>query len=189
MKISTFILSLFITIVATLQTEAQDTDAKRTYSGSTIGLDMQVYPTGIIPGIRYEAPLSTKSNLYLRAGYQIIDHRDLGVQDDETGTGYGFSLGYRRFFNETRTKWSLMLKTDVWFNTIDWTNEMLATTGTTEIVVLQPTAQLEYAFDLGERLVLAPNVAFGLEWNVSTDGEPTGEGPILLLGVALAYKL
>lgn len=189
MKFSTLILSLFFSIISVLQLSGQDSNAETTYTGSTIGLDMQVYPTGIIPGIRYELPLSTKSNLYLRAGYQIIDHRDLGVQDDETGTGYGFSLGYRRFFNETRTKWSLMLKTDVWFNTIDWTNESTATMGTTDLVVLQPTAQLEYAFDLGERLVLAPNVAFGLEWNVSTDGEPTGEGPILLLGVALAYKL
>ena len=157
----------------------------------SFGLDLQVYPTGIIPGLRFEHPISNKSDIYFRIGYQIIDHRDLGEQDNEEGNGYGFSLGYKKHFNAERTKWSLMFKNDVWFNTIDWEDardgDLL--TGTTDLIVLQPTLQLEYGFQLGQQWLLSPSAAFGLEWNVKTDGEPTGEGPILLLGVALTRRL
>jgi len=155
------------------------------------GVELQVYPTGVIPGVRYEVPISDRALLHLRAGYQFIDHRDLGKHDDETGSGYGFSLGYKRYLNAVQTKWSFMFKTDVWFNSIDWegTETDGSATGSTDIVVLQPTVQAEYDFMISERLALSPSVAFGLEWNVKTEGSPTGEGPILLVGVALGYRL
>jgi len=180
------LLLVAIVVVAAANGVAQSDNVR-----SVIGLDLQVYPTGVIPGLRYEMPISSKSLLHVRAGYQLIDHRDLGKHEDETGTGYGLSLGYKRYLNEQQNKWSFMLKTDVWFNTIDWVGleADAAAMGTTEIVVLQPTVQAEYDFMLSDNVALSPSVAFGLEWNVKTDGSPTGEGPILLLGLSLGYRL
>jgi len=162
---------------------------------SSIGFETQVYPTGIIPCVRYELPLNGMSNLHFRIGYQIIDHRDLGVQADETGSGYGFSLGYKRFLNQSGT-WSLMLKNDFWINSIDWEDfeigmngEDVAVSGTSDILVLQPTLQAEYNWAVSDHLFISPSVAFGLEWNVKTEGRPTGEGPILLVGVSLSHSL
>jgi len=136
-----------------------------------------------------------RSNLHFRIGYQIIDHRDLGVQADETGSGYGFSLGYKRFLNQSGT-WSLMLKNDFWINSIDWEDfeigmngEDVAVSGTSDILVLQPTLQAEYNWAVSDHLFISPSVAFGLEWNVKTEGRPTGEGPILLVGVSLSHSL
>lgn len=149
----------------------------------TWGPELQVYPTGLLPGLRIEKNLSDKSAINFRVAFQVIDHRDLGVQDDEKGNGYGFSLGYRRYFATSGKGLSLSLRADYWDNRIDWTNESPSTSGTTDILVLQPTALLEYKLQTASPLTITPSLGFGYEWNVKTVGEPTGEGAILLVGI------
>jgi hypothetical protein len=56
-------------------------------------------------------------------------------------------------------------------------------------LVLQPTLEAGWGFVVGEKIVFTPTVAFGFEINVKTEGEPTGEGAIVLLGINLAYRL
>lgn len=158
-----------------------------TTSSFEIGIELQAYPTGLIPGIRLEKFLGEKESLNIRLGYQIIDHRDLGVQDDETGSGYGISLAYRRFFNENHRGLSLAFRTDLWFNEIDW--ETQGNTGTTNIKVVQPTLMGEYVLYSSSKMSITPSLSFGYEWNVSTDGEPTGEGAILLIGCTFSFGL
>lgn len=145
--------------------------------------ELQIYPTGILPGISVDYSFTPKSVLYGRIGLNLFDHRDLGEQDEETGSGYGFSIGYKNYIKETRTGLRWGIKTDLWRNTVDWANDS-GTSGETKIIVLQPTAELSYVFRK-ERLVIAPSLAFGLEWNIDTDGLPTGEGPIVLIGVQI----
>ena len=123
------------------------------------------------------------SALYTRIGINVFDHRDLGVQAEETGSGYGLSLGYKRYFNDHQDAWRLGIKNDIWFNSVDWENDA-SSMGTTDIVVVQPTVEVSYVFNKGAFMIV-PSLAFGLEWNVKTDGEPTGEGPIGLLGVMI----
>jgi len=153
-----------------------------------LGAEFQAYPTGIIPGISADIQLAEKSYAHIRLAANIFDHRDLGEQMDEEGSGWGFSLGFRRFWNAEHRGWRLGVKTDVWFNSVDWMDMDSngdPTSGTTDITVLQPTAELSYVFNKSG-LVFAPMIAFGLEWNVRTEGEPTGEGPIILAGFQIA---
>jgi len=146
-----------------------------------------VYPTGLLPGVRIEKYLDNKSSVNFRAALQIIDHRDLGVQDDETGSGYGFSIAYRRFFKSKDSGLSLAFRNDFWWNKIDWTNESPASSGSTNITVLQPTAMLEYKIASSSSLSITPSLGFGYEWNIKTDGEETGQGAILLVGVFVGF--
>ena len=69
---------------------------------------------------------------------------------------------------------------------VDWQtgNE----SGETSITVLQPTAELSYVIRKNS-FYFAPSAAFGVEWNVQTDGEPTGEGAILLVGVQIGMNV
>ena len=152
-----------------------------------IGLEIQAYPTGILPGIRIEKYLNSNSSLNLRLGYQLIDHRDLGVHENEEGSGYGASLAYRRFFKPDYKGLSLAIRTDLWFNEIDWRDELLE--GTSNITVLQPTLMGEYAIQVSSSMMITPSLSFGYEWNVSTDGEPTGEGAIILIGCSLGFGI
>ena len=172
----------FIAALSTLTSFGQNN------TQSSIGFEFQAYPTGLIPGIRYEKPLNSNSSLHLRLGYQWIRHRDLGKHDDERGTGFGFTVGYKRFFASSR--WYGELRSDLWWNSIDWMDEVPSrVSGHTDIVVLQPTVSIGKAIPISENWTFNPALSFGFEWNVSTDGEPTGEGAIILVGFTIAKKI
>ena len=153
-------------------------------------LEWQQYPTGSIPGLRFETSLSNKSSLILKLGYNTFNHKDLGVHAGEQGNGYGFTIGYKSYFKPDHKGWSIALKNDVWWNKVDWFDNDQGTiiTGETSIVVIQPTAELGYTILLGSGVVLTPHIALGIEWNVQTKGEPTGEGLILLGGVGIGKR-
>lgn len=159
-----------------------------------ISLEFQAYPTGLIPGIRIEKAFSQRHAIHMRVGMNLIDHRDLGVQDDETGSGMGGSLGYKYYFLEGFERWFAGIRTDIWFNTINWTdrNDPLGPveTGTTNLIVLQPTIEGGYLFPLGDSpFFFTPSLAFGLEVNIETAGRETGQGAILLLGISFGYRM
>ena len=64
-----------------------------TTTNSRWGFEVQVYPTGVIPGIRYEWDLSTQDQLFARVAYNFTDRSDFGENDDESGGGPGIGLG------------------------------------------------------------------------------------------------
>lgn len=156
-----------------------------------IGFEIQVYPTGIIPGIRAEKSIHKHGVGSIRLGYQIMDHQDFGIHDDEKGSGYGLTVGYKHYFQKYFTGLHLSLRTDAWYNTLDWKDNTDAglVKGVTKILVLQPTVELGWTFPLSDNFMLVPAFAAGFEKNVYTEGEPTGEGLILLVGVTAAYRL
>ncbi len=157
-----------------------------------VNFEFQAYPTGLIPGLRLEKGFNEKNAASIRLGYQLIDHRDLGKHDDETGTGYGFTLGYKRFLKEGFRGLHLGVRNDVWSNKINWEHNKFApiepTSGTTKIIVLQPTLEAGWTFIPAKKCIITPTLAFGYEINVKTEGEPTGEGVILLAGLNLGYR-
>jgi hypothetical protein len=156
-----------------------------------IGLEAQVYPTGIIAGIRAEKSINKHDVGSVRLGYQFINHRDLGLHDDEKGSGYGVTIGYKHYFERYFSGLTLALRTDLWYNTIDWETNTDAgkVNGVSKILVIQPTAEVGWAFAFGDNIMLTPAIAAGFEKNISTNGEDTGEGLILLGGVTAAYRL
>lgn len=157
-----------------------------------VGLEIQAYPTGVIPGIHFEYGLSEKDGLLGRVGYNIVNHRGLGIQDNEKGGGFGFSVGYRRYFKTNRQGFFLGARTDLWFNKIDWKeNPTLPTEikGQTDVTVFQPTAEAGYVINLKqEGWSFVPSIAFGAEINIKTTGRPVGEGAVLLLGFAFRKR-
>jgi len=159
----------------------------------SVGLEFQAYPTGLIPGVRIATQTGEHGEFNIRLGYQIIDHQDFGVQDDETGTGIGGTLGYRYYLKDGHQGFFGGVRTDLWFNTIDWTNGVLTPSpsqGQSNITVLQPTAEVGYRFVLGEsNISIAPALGFGVEWNIATKGLPTGQGAIVLGGISIMYQL
>ena len=160
-------------------------------NGFGLALEAQVYPTGIIPGVTAEWQLNDRHAVHARVGYNIVDHRDLGVQDNEEGGGFGFSVGYRYTLGASR-RWTFGARSDLWFNSIDWRDDLdngMSETGLTEVKVLQPTAELAHRFPLGDGgFYVAPSVAFGAEINIKTEGREVGQGAILLLGVSIGKR-
>lgn len=154
-------------------------------AGVDIGLEIQVYPTGVIPGLRAERALNAHHALQARVGYQRIRHEDFGVLDDERGDGAGFSIGYRYYKQTSHAGWSFSARTDLWFNRLDWTDNPGAAneqTGTTRVTVLQPTVGVGYTLLHGD-FALTPTLSFGREINIDTDGAEVGQGAIWLVGL------
>lgn len=157
-----------------------------------VGIELQAYPAGVIPGLRIEKALNERNALHLRVGYNIARHRDLGVHDNEEGGGVGFTLGYRHYFKADLRGLFLGIRNDVWFNTIDWQDDIdtpIETSGTTELIVLQPTVEGGYNFVFGDNgWAFAPTLGWGWEWNAKEDGAEVGEGAIILGGLNLVKR-
>ena len=162
------------------------TETKAQVNFYSLGFEGQVYPTGYLLGLRAEVSLANKSALELRVGTNIFDHQDFGVQDEEEGEGYGFTLGYRYYFSPEKTKWFAGVRADFWWNDVRWKNDTEAEVS--EIFVVQPTAIAGYVWRLGDHFQITPTASFGFEVNMITKGEPTGQGAILLGGINLDYK-
>jgi len=153
--------------------------------------ELQIYPTGIIPGIRLEKNFAKKNAAHIRVGLQLINHWNLGKQDEEIGFGYGTSFGYKRYVKDNFQGFTYGLKCDWWQNFINWKNDVgtpIETSGDTEIYVLQPTIEIGYTQLKNSNLLISPTLAVGFEWNVKTEGLPTGEGPILLIGILIGKR-
>ncbi len=158
---------------------------------TSIGVEFQAYPTGFIPGIHVEYAVGTKSSFQGRIGYNVVRHRDLGVHEDERGGGFGGTLGYRYYFNPERKGWLLGARCDIWGNEVDWKDEIgqvNEVSGTTNVTVLQPTAELGYVIPLKNNFIVLPTISLGAEINVKTEGAEVGQGAILLLGATLAKR-
>ncbi|MCR9290510.1 hypothetical protein OAF63_04415 [Saprospiraceae bacterium] len=162
-----------------------------TYGQMDFSFEFQAYPTGLIPGLRIEKAFKENYAFHLRLGYNWIRHQDFGEHEDERGDGYGFTLGYKRYFKEGHKGFFIGARNDFWFNELDWKDNIGTPgerSGTSKITVVQPTLETGYAF-MKNNLIFTPTVAFGFEFNVKTEGEPTGEGAVLLLGINVGYRI
>lgn len=155
-----------------------------------IGIEVQVYPTGFLYGLKAEFGFKPKHALELRLGYNELDHQDFGVHLSEIGGGFGGTIGYRYYFKPTNTKFFLGVRSDIWFNKIEWFDIVIRgiIEGETSVTVLQPTAIFGYSWLFGNHFVLTPTIAAGAEINIITDGAPVGEGPIVLVGINALYR-
>ena len=150
------------------------------------GPEVQVYPAGLITAVQAQREVSEHGAWTFRAGYNFTDRADNGEHDDEDGGGPGAGVGYRHSFaGHSQSGWLVGARADLWFLDIDWKDDPNLS-GSTDVVVLQPTVEAGYAWHLGTgRLELT--AAVGAEINVDEDGEDVGQGAIGLLGLTYLF--
>lgn len=158
-------------------------------SNNNLGIEIQVYPAGIILGLRGGFDVGNHNELNQRLGYNITRRGDFGKHDNEEGGGPGFGVGYRHWLGNKLGGLFFGARTDFWFMDIDWRDDNPLREGSTDIIVLQPSAEAGYnLLKNNADWLLAPTVSFGYELNIKTEGEKVGEGAILLGGLNLGYK-
>ncbi len=150
------------------------------------GFEAQVYPAGTIFALRGELELDGNDLLLAYLGGNYTDRRDWGKHDDEDGFGPGLGVGWQHFLGESLSGWHFRARTDLWFLKIDWDDR--GRSGTSDVVVLQPTAVGGYSWLLGDGWSLDLNLAVGAEINVSTEGEDVGSGAIALVGAGTSFR-
>jgi hypothetical protein len=173
--------------------QAQETnselDEKKFLKPVNTGLELQWYPTGIIPSMETEWIINHRLSLSTRIGMNLADRKDFSeFHDHEEGSAFGGSLGFRYYLTpNTYNKWFLGLRTDLWDMTIDWENYgPPSTKGATDILILQPTLELGYLHQLGTSpWNIGAAMALGFEINIVTVGEEVAQGKVSLLSLNL----
>lgn len=144
------------------------------------GLSLQVYPAGVIAGVQVIQPDFLLDESGLRLAMNLTDRRDWGEHDNEDGGGGGVGVFTREAISE---EFLVGARLDLWSLGISWEEDDRR--GTSDILVLQPTAEVIY------RPSRLPKFSFtaglGAEINIDTDGEDVGEGFIGLLGVEYQF--
>lgn len=154
------------------------------------GFEVQGYPAGVIYGAHGQIAIDTAEVITVRAAVNDTDRQDFGEFDNEEGDGIGGGVGYRRYYGGFYDGWMWGARVDLWDLEIDW-REDPGLTGTTDILVLQPTVEAGYTWWLDELFTwrLTVSAAVGAEINIDTDGEDVGEGAMGLLGLTLTRTL
>jgi hypothetical protein len=150
------------------------------------GIEIRQYLVGTIPEVVGRVALNEKTELIFGGGVDFAYHGNQGKQDSEKGSGYGASFGARFYLVHPLF---FGIRTDVWRTKIDWTNHSnpaLPASGTSRIVVFQPTLEVGSNFRFGDYWV-SPALGFGAEINTFVNGAPTGQGAVLLLGVSMTW--
>ena len=145
---------------------------------TSIGIELEGYPAGIILGLDYQKPLGDAALGSIKISYNHIRRKDFGVHDDERGYGVGITASYYQRPFKGHVNILLGLRSDIWYSVIHWKDINSTFNGTTKITVLQPTAYLGYQIARWR-----PFVSLGQEINIRTVGQGVGQGTILLLGL------
>ncbi|MEO0570806.1 MAG: hypothetical protein AAF039_03805 [Bacteroidota bacterium] len=154
-----------------------------------LGVSAQFYPAGFIPTLMVEPFLNEDWSLLFRVGANITDRQDFSdFNDSEEGEGFGGSIGVRKHFPLKKGKITAGFITDLWALEIDWTDaDALPTSGTTDVLVLQPYLEAGYFFPFkNSSSQLGATIGFGREINIDTSGEEVEAD--FILSIALQYS-
>ena len=158
-----------------------------------VGPEVQWYPAGWIIGPVANYFITPKHLINVRAAINIANrHNWSGLNDDEKGTGFGGSLGYSYLFTPGKRTFFIGARGDLWSTKINWKNKIgtpQQTSGSTRIIVFQPTVELGYMIKLDpSKWSLLCSVGGGREINIKTTGKEVGQGGIWLLGISTFYS-
>lgn len=167
------------------------------FAQSSISIETQAYPAGVIPGLRIDFSLSDDVEFFARGAYNFTNRRDWGVHENEKGGGAGFGIG-AEFTNSNLNQFSLNIRADLWFMDVDFYDfETICPfvppcfeqriDGSSDVTVLQPTIGFGYQIPLSGSFFIKPSLNLGYEINIKTKGEDVGEGAILLGGIQIGY--
>lgn len=191
MKLQSFLVASIALLFVSLG-YAQDAEPKKIDGNKTnLGVSLQVYPAGIIPTANLELYFSEKSSLLFRLGGNIVDRQDFSDEnEEETGGGFGGSIGYRRHFALNKGKIIAGFNTDIWNLDIDWRDTIngVSTTGTTNTLVVQPWLEVGYFFPM-KKNELGVTAGFGREINVVTNGDEVAQGFIASISLQYYFSL
>lgn len=152
-------------------------------------IEWQLYPAGAIAVVGHTFQPNDVTEGRLFAGVNITNRRDWGVQDDESGQGFGGGVDINRALPMLGERWLAGGRVDIWSMKINWRNDTLGITADSRILVFQPTARVIYRLRApqpsGVRIIDV-TASLGLEKNIATHGQPVGEGAILLIGARIA---
>lgn len=174
-------LSLFIFLLLSLCVFSQETKVANQSHKVDYAISAQFYAAGFIPTFNADVYLNQNSSLLFRVGANFVDRQDFSeFNDNETGNGFGASLGYRKHYPLKKGKIIAGINNDVWNLWIDYKNapdSNRPSSGTSYTLVLQPWLEAGYLHPIGNKeKQLGLSLGFGREINAITNGRKVAQG-------------
>lgn len=190
-KYQTIILMIFLLMNAALFAQQKENNLPK--NKIQVGAEVLWYPAGWIAGPSVNYFVAPKHVVHAGLGVNIANRKDFGKNDNEKGTGFGGSLGYRYLFTPQKNSFFIGARVDFWGMKINWKDKIgtpQAINGTTKITVFQPTAHVGYwVKPTNSKFNFLFSAGAGAEINIKTNGKKVGEGGMWLLGVSGYYAL
>lgn len=156
------------------------------YKTIDVGGEFQWYSKGFITTLHLAYNFPVHHSLQARLGYNKSNWKTKGNHDNEEGGGLGFSFGYRYYFLVRPHGFFLGARTDISNLSIDWRQG--TSKGKSKIWAFQPTAETGYMFLINDLFFISPSFAAGVQSNIKTEGQPVGNGFIVLAGISAGWK-
>jgi len=156
------------------------------YKTIDVGVEYQYQPKSQVFALHLAYNFPVHHSFQARFGYTKTNWLDKGRNDNEEGSGFGGSLGYRYYIMYEPHDFFIGLRADIWQLKVFWQRGTLS--GTSKITALQPALEMGYMFLLNDQIFITPAVTCGSQKNVKVEGRVTGEGLMLLMGVSAGWK-
>ncbi|MGC4037458.1 MAG: hypothetical protein QM764_15965 [Chitinophagaceae bacterium] len=158
------------------------------YTTTDFGAEAAWQSSGGVTGMVHLAfNAAIHSGFQIRAGYNVVNRESWGNgHASEKGGGSGAGIGYRYYFPFRPHQFFLGLRADVWRLNLDWKDA--SSFGTTKTLTIHPAAEMGYMFLVNDMVFITPAVSAGYLSNISTDGEPVGEGFVFTAGMSVGVK-
>lgn len=155
-----------------------------------LGVEVQWYPAGWLIGPQAVYFHKPRHVFFTKLGINIANrHNWSGLNDNEEGTGYGGSLGYRFLFKSNQNTFFIGTRGELYYTSINWQNDIGTpeeTTGSTKILVYQPSLEFGYwVHSKNKKWSAVLSAGVGAEINLITKGKPVGEGGMYLSAVSV----
>ncbi len=169
-----------ITILSTVHSQDMG------YRTTDVGVEYQWQPKSQVFALHLAYNLQVHHSFQARLGYTKTNWLDKGRNDNEEGSGFGGSLGYRYYIGYIPKEFFMGVRADIWSMKVFWQRGTLS--GTSKVIAIQPALEMGYMFLLNDQVFITPAVTCGSLKNVKVEGRVVGEGLMLLMGVSAGWK-
>lgn len=158
------------------------------YNSVDIGGDYQWNPDASTYSLQVASNAKIHHSVLFRAGYTKIQSDPNTADNNESGSGWSASIGYRYYIGIIPKGFYLGARIEVSDLKINWSN--LIGGGTTKTLSLQPSLETGYTFLINDLFFITPNIAAGYQTNLKTNGVAVsyGNGFVPIAGISAGFR-
>jgi len=174
---------LSITLIS-ISSRSQDVG----YRTIDAGAEYQYTKDGPVINLQLGFNAEEHHSVIIRGGYRKVSGQATAGHTDESGTGWGGSVGYRYHFSVIPKRFFIGARAELWNINVNWNTP--EEKGTSRRLVLQPAIEAGYTFVINDYLFITPNVSASIQTTLQTKGEAVayGTGFMPMAGLSLGWR-
>ena len=126
--------------------------------------------------------------IVLRAGYMKAMGKTTSAHTNESGSGWGGSIGYRYHFSVIPKRFFIGARAGLWNLNINWS--VPEAEGVTKLLVLQPAIETGFTWVINDCFFITPQLSASVQTTLNTKGEKVayGTGFIPMAGISAGWR-